>query len=527
MKVISSWSQGSTMGSLIMYIVVALGASCSAAPVSGSLVVLVQSPVTVHHGHKTTLPCWLNPPQSAEGFEVRWYRHNNFDFPAMLYRAKKFDDTSQEASYKGRVSFGLKDAASGGRKEGDVSLQLVNATLEDAGDYVCYVSSDQGYDSESVSLIVTERGAPPLLSAVWKEDNVMNVSCESGGWYPEPILSWSDQKQVLDTKNLNYRKESSGLVSVHSWLLVASSSEVYCSVGLSGEEMKEAGVRLENPPQPGEQGSSAAGWVAFTLAMLVLAVLGVLYFIKRRKKANSRNDHPDGKKSKSETDHAGELQKPLLEEVILSPDLSTARKYYVNVTLDKKENQYLKIKNNILRDAYLGGADFPDGQKVTCLTAIKGTPGFSSGQHYWEVSMGRPSTVFKQSWWVGVTSATVFPLDADMSPTPSNGFWFLSSSPDRADRFQFNTEPNVFLPVHFRLQTVGVYLDYDGGELSFYNVEDKSLIGSLTAKFTREVFPLFNPGKGDKAAMEIIQRTEQAQCSDTGNCIDSPAQEPE
>ncbi|XP_045920253.1 butyrophilin subfamily 3 member A3-like isoform X6 [Micropterus dolomieu] len=384
----------------------------------------------------------------------------------------------------------------------------------------------------------------------------MNVSCESGGWYPEPILRWSDQKQVLDTKNLNYRKESSGLVSVHSWLLVASSSEVYCSVGLSGEEMKEAGVRLENPPQPG---SSAAGWVAFTLAMLVLAVLGVLYFKERGKKANSgndhpdgketksetdhveenqnllpkgkkansRNDHPDGKKSKSETDHAGELQKPLLEEVILSPDLSTARKYYVNVTLDKKENQYLKIKNNILRDAYLGGADFPDGQKVTCLTAIKGTPGFSSGQHYWEVSMGRPSTVFKQSWWVGVTSATVFPLDADMSPTPSNGFWFLSSSPDRADRFQFNTEPNVFLPVHFRLQTVGVYLDYDGGELSFYNVEDKSLIGSLTAKFTREVFPLFNPGKGDKAAMEIIQRTEQAQCSDTGNCIDSPAQEPE
>lgn len=30
-------------------------------------------------------------------------------------------------------------------------------------------------------------------------------------------------------------------------------------------------------------GSSAAGWVAFTLAMLVLAVLGVLYFIKRSK----------------------------------------------------------------------------------------------------------------------------------------------------------------------------------------------------------------------------------------------------
>ena len=73
----------------------------------------------------------------------------------MFYREKKFVNDSQEAPYVGRVSFGLKDAASVGLTAGDVSLKLEKATIEDAGDYICYVSSDHGYDRASVSVIVT------------------------------------------------------------------------------------------------------------------------------------------------------------------------------------------------------------------------------------------------------------------------------------------------------------------------------------------------------------------------------------
>ncbi len=218
----------------------------------------------------------------------------------MLYREKELKNAPQAALYVGRVSFGLKDAASGGLTAGDVSLKLLNATLEDAGDYSCYVSSEQGYDRASVHLIVTgechesgkntqknnswfqknclftltsnvlhhppltlflyyclslvEVGTPPLLSTEWKEDNMVNVSCESEGWYPEPSLRWSDQNKVLTHKSLKYSKDPSGLLSVHSWLLVSGSSKVSCSVGLPDEEAKEARVRLENPPQLGKQG---------------------------------------------------------------------------------------------------------------------------------------------------------------------------------------------------------------------------------------------------------------------------------
>uniref|UniRef100_A0AAQ6A5T8 Ig-like domain-containing protein n=1 Tax=Amphiprion ocellaris TaxID=80972 RepID=A0AAQ6A5T8_AMPOC len=243
--------------------------------ISNSLVVLVGPPVSVHRGHTTTLPCWLNPPQSAEDLEVRWFRDNDFDSPIILYQGKKVT-VNQEASYAGRVSFGLKDTNSDGLKSGDVSLKLENAVIEDIGDYTCYVSNYQRKD-----------GSPPLLSAVWTEDNRVNVSCESEGWYPKPALRWLDQTQDLTPGTVLYGNGSSGLVSVSSWVLVKSSSEVSCSIGLINTFefwyfiWNDLNIRF--PALYLESGSSTAGWVAFSLLLvgIILAGLAVMYI--RRK----------------------------------------------------------------------------------------------------------------------------------------------------------------------------------------------------------------------------------------------------
>ncbi|KAK5848408.1 hypothetical protein PBY51_006025 [Eleginops maclovinus] len=457
---------------------------CRAAPVAESLLV-GGSPVSVQLGHTATLSCWNSPPKSAELLEVRWFLPDHFDSPVLLYQ---LNHTSQDATYAGRASFGLRDAASSGLRGGDVSLKLENVTLQDAGEYICYTSSDKHYNRATVSLVVKETGTPPLLSATWGPDGRLNLSCMSEGWFPLPSLHWEDPLQALTPQSLQYSTAPSGLVSVHSWILLPASTRVSCLV-----EKQEVQLEMQEPPAPPEGSGGAAGWVAFGL-LLFSGLLAAAFLFHRKR----------GKKAKLPVE---ENQTLLPKDKFEPTQPSTACKSYVNVTLDKKgtEHEFLFIKDNILRDKL--DCTFPDGAQVTCLTAITGTPSLSSGRHYWEVSLGNKGVGLKQSWWVGVTSKASIPGDSRLIPSSSDGFWFLSSSPNS---LQLSTQHPVLLPPSGPM-TLGVFLDFERGELSFYNVEEQSLICSLNADFTGPLYPLFNPGMRDKSPMALLQKGNEAE----------------
>ncbi|XP_029932795.1 butyrophilin subfamily 1 member A1-like [Myripristis murdjan] len=451
-------------------------------------------PVSVHQGHTATLPCWLNPPKSAESLDVCWFLADTFDAPLLSYQGRQVHHGSQHVD---RAAFGLRDATSRGLKAGDVSLKLVNVTLRDAGEYTCYVSSDQGYDKGTVQLNVIKVGSPPVLSPQWNINGTVNVSCSSEGWYPKPWLRWSEQGKVETPKVLTHNTETSGLVSVHSSRLVSSSSKVFCSIGLHEEENWEAALHLQGLVQTNAQGpgpSPVLFGMTFAALLIVSAILA--YFLKNR-----------GSRSKSDP---GGGEDPVREHLLptgadVGGFLEEARKHYVNVTLDNTDNRYLKTKDGrIVRDGDV--PDVPDGALVTGATSIKGASGFSSGRHYWEVLLGNEKVGFKKSWWIGVTSVTGSLEGLSGLPRASHGYWFLSS--DATKGLWLNTEPVVLLPVQSTPQTLGVYLDYDSGKLSFYSVGDKRHIATVECSFKGEVFPFFNPGKGDAAPMEIVHREE-------------------
>ncbi len=86
--------------------------------------------------------------------------------------------------------------------------------------------------------------------------------------------------------------------------------------------------------------------------------------------------------------------------------------------------------------------------------------------------------------------------------TPSNGYWFLCLEGQNGIRT--NTDPPVILSLTLRPKRLGVLLDYDNGQLSFYNVTERKHLLTISSRFSGSVVPLFNPGAGDKSALIIL-----------------------
>ena len=110
----------------------------------------------------------------------------------------------------------------------------------------------------------------------------------------------------------------------------------------------------------------------------------------------------------------------------------------------------------------------------------------SEGEHYWEVEVGD-----KTHWAVGVCRDSVS-RKGELTPLPETGYWRVRLW--NGDKYAATTTP--FTPLHIKVKPkrVGIFLDYEAGTLSFYNVTDRSHIYTFTDTFTEKLWPLFYPG---------------------------------
>ncbi|XP_070783360.1 E3 ubiquitin-protein ligase TRIM21-like [Enoplosus armatus] len=116
--------------------------------------------------------------------------------------------------------------------------------------------------------------------------------------------------------------------------------------------------------------------------------------------------------------------------------------------------------------------------------AVLGQRGFSSRRFYFEVFVGG-----KTEWCLGVAMASVQRRGA-LVRGPRCGLWAIWFLEDKFETF---SSPNV--PVHLgKVERVGVFVDYNGGQISFYDVQTATLIYLFTeCCFTEELYPYFNP----------------------------------
>ncbi|MBN3286150.1 TRI39 ligase, partial [Polyodon spathula] len=94
----------------------------------------------------------------------------------------------------------------------------------------------------------------------------------------------------------------------------------------------------------------------------------------------------------------------------------------------------------------------------------------------------------KICWRLGVTGESS-QRKGNVIVNPQKSFWTMLWD-DETNDFCAATNPVTHLPKNLKPRKVGACLDYEGGQLSFYNVETRS--HSYT--FTDKLYPLISPG---------------------------------
>uniref|UniRef100_A0A672NDP2 E3 ubiquitin-protein ligase TRIM39-like n=1 Tax=Sinocyclocheilus grahami TaxID=75366 RepID=A0A672NDP2_SINGR len=161
----------------------------------------------------------------------------------------------------------------------------------------------------------------------------------------------------------------------------------------------------------------------------------------------------------------------------------------VDVTLDPDTaNPYLILSDdgkqvsdgNFKQDVPENPKRFDD---CSCILAKQG---FSSGRFYYEVQVKG-----KTGWSLGVARESI-KRKGTITLTPENGFWTVILRNE--NQYTACDNPPVSFSLKVKPEKVGVFVDYEEGLVSFYDVGSSSHIYSLTGQtFTEKLYPYFSP----------------------------------
>ncbi|KAI4890610.1 hypothetical protein NFI96_004372 [Prochilodus magdalenae] len=200
-----------------------------------------------------------------------------------------------------------------------------------------------------------------------------------------------------------------------------------------------------------------------------------------------------------------QLQKVLkLIEKLLVIELHIMQHHAVDVTLDPDTAHPALVLSDDGKQVTHGGTeqDLPDNPKrFNRCPCVLGKEGFSSGRFYYEVQIKR-----KTKWTLGVTAESSNRKGVVLL-SPKNGYWTLCLRNDI--EYSALESPSVLLSLEQAPQKVGVFVNYEQGLVSFYDVEASSHIYSFTGQsFTEKLYPYFSPSPNDG---EIASNTLKSQ----------------
>ncbi|XP_032704383.1 E3 ubiquitin-protein ligase TRIM58 [Lontra canadensis] len=162
------------------------------------------------------------------------------------------------------------------------------------------------------------------------------------------------------------------------------------------------------------------------------------------------------------------------------------RKFQVDVKLDPVTAHPSLLLTADLRRVQDGELwrELPNNpERFDTWPCILGLQTFSSGRHYWEVVVGD-----RAEWGLGVCQETM-PRKGETTPSPENGVWAMWLL--KGNEYMVLASPSVPLLHLDRPHCIGIFLDYEAGEISFYNVTNGSYIYTFNQLFSGILRPYF------------------------------------
>ncbi|KAL6491210.1 hypothetical protein MHYP_G00015550 [Metynnis hypsauchen] len=199
-----------------------------------------------------------------------------------------------------------------------------------------------------------------------------------------------------------------------------------------------------------------------------------------------------------------QLQEELSKEMEKVDEIKLKRiqQYAVDVTLDPDSAHPQLILSDDGKQVRHGDKrqNLPDKpERFDFCVFVLGKEGFSSGRFYYEVQVSG-----KTEWNLGVTTESSN-RKGKIALRPKNGYWTVWLRNET--EYEALDFPSVPLSLKQAPQKVGVFVDYEEGLVSFFDVESRSHIYSFTGQsFTEKLYPYFCPcnNNGGKNSAPLI-----------------------
>ncbi|XP_068445502.1 E3 ubiquitin-protein ligase TRIM21-like [Clinocottus analis] len=190
-----------------------------------------------------------------------------------------------------------------------------------------------------------------------------------------------------------------------------------------------------------------------------------------------------------------QLEETLREKMkkLVEVQLKSVQKFAKNVSLDPDTADpelILSADGKRVNDSDVRKNLPNNSERYSTCSCVLAKQSFSSGRFYFEVQVKR-----KTDWDLGVTRE-LSKRKGNITLSPQKGYWTVCLR--NGNQYKANEDPEVVLSLQSGPQKVGVFVDYEEGLVSFYDVEAAALIYSFTGcSFKEKLFPYFCPKHND------------------------------